>query len=82
MPKALAGIRVADFSHIMAGPFGSHFLTLLGALLLTWLAHFAPEKIVWLAPIWLPLLLAIPISRVMSSMGCVLGESWTLLYSS
>jgi len=31
MPKVLAGIRVADFSHVMAGPFGSHFLTMLGA---------------------------------------------------
>ena len=31
MPKVLAGIRVADFSHVMAGPFGSQFLTLLGA---------------------------------------------------
>jgi crotonobetainyl-CoA:carnitine CoA-transferase CaiB-like acyl-CoA transferase len=31
MPKPLDGIRVADFSHVMAGPFASHFLCLLGA---------------------------------------------------
>jgi crotonobetainyl-CoA:carnitine CoA-transferase CaiB-like acyl-CoA transferase len=31
MPKVLEGIRVADFSHVMAGPFASHFLSLLGA---------------------------------------------------
>ena len=31
MPKPLQGIRVADFSHVMAGPFASHFLRLLGA---------------------------------------------------
>lgn len=31
MPKPLEGIRVADFSHVMAGPFASHFLCLLGA---------------------------------------------------
>jgi crotonobetainyl-CoA:carnitine CoA-transferase CaiB-like acyl-CoA transferase len=31
MPKPLQGIRVADFSHVMAGPFASHFLCLLGA---------------------------------------------------
>lgn len=29
--QALAGIRVADFSHVMAGPFASHLLGLLGA---------------------------------------------------
>ena len=28
---ALAGIRVADFSHVMAGPYASHLLRLLGA---------------------------------------------------
>src|SRR5579884_3471921 len=31
MPQPLAGIRVADFSHVMAGPFCSHFLRMLGA---------------------------------------------------
>lgn len=31
MPKPLHGVRVADFSHVMAGPFASHFLCLLGA---------------------------------------------------
>lgn len=31
MPKPLDGFRVADFSHVMAGPFASHFLCLLGA---------------------------------------------------
>src|ERR1700754_822087 len=29
--KALEGIRVADFSHVMAGPFASHFLSAMGA---------------------------------------------------
>lgn len=29
--KPLEGIRVADFSHVMAGPFASHLLRLLGA---------------------------------------------------
>src|SRR5690606_16089204 len=29
--QALAGIRVADFSHVMAGPYASHLLRLLGA---------------------------------------------------
>src|SRR5690606_4330859 len=29
--QALSGIRVADFSHVMAGPFASHLLGLLGA---------------------------------------------------
>ena len=31
MPRPLEGYRVADFSHVMAGPFASHFLRLLGA---------------------------------------------------
>jgi CoA:oxalate CoA-transferase len=31
MPQPLAGIKVADFSHVMAGPFCSHFLRMLGA---------------------------------------------------
>jgi crotonobetainyl-CoA:carnitine CoA-transferase CaiB-like acyl-CoA transferase len=31
MPQPLAAIRVADFSHVMAGPFCSHFLRMLGA---------------------------------------------------
>jgi CoA:oxalate CoA-transferase len=31
MPQPLAGIRIADFSHVMAGPFCSHFLRMLGA---------------------------------------------------
>lgn len=29
--KALEGVRVADFSHVMAGPFASHFLCAMGA---------------------------------------------------
>lgn len=31
MLQPLAGVRVADFSHVMAGPFASHLLRLLGA---------------------------------------------------
>ncbi|MCB5425941.1 CoA transferase [Altererythrobacter sp. CC-YST694] len=31
MTQPLAGIRVADFSHVMAGPFASHMLRLMGA---------------------------------------------------
>ena len=31
MPQPLAGVRVLDFSHVMAGPFATHFLRLLGA---------------------------------------------------
>jgi CoA:oxalate CoA-transferase len=31
MSQPLSGIRVADFSHVMAGPFASHLLGLLGA---------------------------------------------------
>ena len=31
MTQPLAGIRVADFSHVMAGPFASHLLRLMGA---------------------------------------------------
>jgi len=30
-PQPLSGIRVADFSHVMAGPYASHLLRLLGA---------------------------------------------------
>src|SRR6478736_10235770 len=29
--QPLSGIRVADFSHVMAGPFATHLLRLLGA---------------------------------------------------
>lgn len=31
MTQPLAGIKVADFSHVMAGPFASHILRLMGA---------------------------------------------------
>src|SRR4249919_2043780 len=31
MAQPLSGMRVADFSHVMAGPFASHLLRLLGA---------------------------------------------------
>jgi crotonobetainyl-CoA:carnitine CoA-transferase CaiB-like acyl-CoA transferase len=31
MPQPLSGMKIADFSHVMAGPFCSHFLRLLGA---------------------------------------------------
>jgi crotonobetainyl-CoA:carnitine CoA-transferase CaiB-like acyl-CoA transferase len=31
MSQPLAGIRVADFSHVMAGPYASHLLRLMGA---------------------------------------------------
>ncbi|CCA92209.1 MULTISPECIES: CaiB/BaiF CoA-transferase family protein [unclassified Novosphingobium] len=31
MTQPLAGMRVADFSHVMAGPFASHLLRLMGA---------------------------------------------------
>jgi crotonobetainyl-CoA:carnitine CoA-transferase CaiB-like acyl-CoA transferase len=31
MSQPLEGVRVADFSHVMAGPYATHLLTLLGA---------------------------------------------------
>lgn len=31
MTQPLAGIRIADFSHVMAGPYASHLLNLMGA---------------------------------------------------
>lgn len=31
MSQPLAGVRIADFSHVMAGPFASHFLGAMGA---------------------------------------------------
>ncbi|MEY2854848.1 MAG: hypothetical protein RL030_1980, partial [Pseudomonadota bacterium] len=31
MSAVLEGIRVADFSHVMAGPYATHLLRLLGA---------------------------------------------------
>ncbi|MFB0872977.1 MULTISPECIES: CaiB/BaiF CoA transferase family protein [unclassified Sphingobium] len=31
MTQPLAGIRIADFSHVMAGPYASHLLQLMGA---------------------------------------------------
>ncbi|MCW2369029.1 CaiB/BaiF CoA transferase family protein [Sphingobium sp. B11D3D] len=31
MTQPLAGIRIADFSHVMAGPYASHLLRLMGA---------------------------------------------------
>lgn len=31
MTKPLSGIRIADFSHVMAGPYASHLLHLMGA---------------------------------------------------
>ena len=30
-PQALAGLKVADFSHVVAGPLATHFLALNGA---------------------------------------------------
>ena len=31
-PQALAGLKVADFSHVVAGPLATHFLALNGHL--------------------------------------------------
>lgn len=31
MSQSIAGIRIADFSHVMAGPYASHLLRLMGA---------------------------------------------------
>ena len=31
MTQPLSGIRVADFSHVMAGPYATHLLRLMGA---------------------------------------------------
>lgn len=31
MPQPLSGVRVVDFTHVMAGPFATYFLALLGA---------------------------------------------------
>jgi crotonobetainyl-CoA:carnitine CoA-transferase CaiB-like acyl-CoA transferase len=31
MRQVLEGIRIADFSHVMAGPYATHLLRLLGA---------------------------------------------------
>ena len=31
MPRPLEGLRVADFSHVIAGPLATQFLNLLGA---------------------------------------------------
>lgn len=31
MTRALEGVRIADFSHVMAGPFATHFLAAMGA---------------------------------------------------
>ena len=34
MSGALHGTRVVDFSHVMAGPYASHLLRLMGALVI------------------------------------------------
>jgi membrane glycosyltransferase len=41
--------------------------TLLGAGLGAWLAYASPELLVWLAPLWVPWLLAFPIAMLASS---------------
>lgn len=48
---------------------GEVFSTLLGLGAAVALAKFAPALLVWLAPIWLPLALSIPIAVFVSSVG-------------
>lgn len=39
MPKPLEGVRIADFTHVYAGPFATYFLSLLGAEVIKVEAH-------------------------------------------